>query len=347
MRRKNLLKVVGVIVVAAVLAIAFMLGCAEKAPAPAPKVYEWRWFDVYTPRDWGHGQVAKLMDEVEKETGGRLKIEVFAMGEHPYASADMLKVVKERKAEVVGSTGGYVGGVEPVAAIYSLPMLLPPDIETTRELLYATQEEVLRPIWDRWNCECLFTYFWPPQYIHANVAVTSWDSLRGKSIRAWSAPLVEFVNVLNGEGVVIEFGEVPTALGTGLLDGVITSAAAAYDLGLYDYVDYLTMIPICLPRTALLVNKDALAELDSDTRQTLLKVFAEAESSVMKGYMDEGAKAVNMCVEDLGAIVVEPSPKFLDEIREKCEEEVWPSWLEGAGAEGEKALSIIEKEMGR
>ena len=36
MKRKNLLKLVGAIVLALVISIAFLPGCAKEAPAPAP-----------------------------------------------------------------------------------------------------------------------------------------------------------------------------------------------------------------------------------------------------------------------------------------------------------------------
>jgi TRAP-type C4-dicarboxylate transport system substrate-binding protein len=351
--------------VALILALSLLLAaCAQEAPAPAPapaptpapapaptptpapapaptKTYEWDFFSDRTPKDWPDRQVPKIFEDIENETNGALKITIFSKGEHPYEAADMLKVVQERSADIVECMSGYVGGVEPTLKIYGLPFIMPANPEEMFELYYATRDPILTPIFDRWNAVPLLVYFWPPQRFHADVEVTSWDSLQGKRLRGWSAETVEVINILNGLGQNIAWAEVPTALATGVVDGLITSTLSAYEQGMYDQVKVCTMFELSTSDEYFLVNKDALAELDPATRNAFLRVWEDWEPKMLEGNLVADWKSIPAAASEYGVKFVAPSSQFRSEVAKQAQERIWPTWAQQAGPEGQKALDIV------
>ncbi|MBI2868408.1 MAG: TRAP transporter substrate-binding protein DctP [Chloroflexi bacterium] len=328
---------------------------APAAPAPAPaaappaaapgKVYNWNLFSAYTPADWPHRQIPGIIKNLEVATGGAMKIKLFARGEHPYAGADMLQVVKERKAEVVQSFSGWVSGAEPLANVYGLPLFLPSKLEDLEKVFGATADQVLGPMYDRWNGVRLLSYFWPPQRFHTKVPVTSFDSLKNKRIRGSSPELAEVVNLMNGIGVMVDWGEVPTALATGVIDGVITSVGSTYDFGIYQYVSVLNLFDLASSNGDFVVNKSALAELDEATRNAFLKVWADSQHTMMEGSMVDAWKKTELLVSEFGATIVAPNAKFRDEVKDKVKSTIWTKWAQRAGPQGQAAIDLIQEAL--
>jgi len=78
MKRKNLLKLVGAIVLALVISIAFLPGCAKEAPAPAAEEPIVIRFAEFGPPVGAQADCVKAMvDEIEKRTDGRVKFELY------------------------------------------------------------------------------------------------------------------------------------------------------------------------------------------------------------------------------------------------------------------------------
>ncbi|MFC1955865.1 TRAP transporter substrate-binding protein DctP [Chloroflexota bacterium] len=303
-------------------------------PAPAPtKVYNWKLFDSYTTKDYLHRQMSLIIDTIENETNGSLKIELFAKGEHPFETGDMLKAVQNRDAEVVVAHSPYLVGVEPILALYSLPMFWPStrldDIDT---IYSATRDDVVQPILDTWNAELLTYAVWPPVNLHAKVPVTSFDSLKGQRIRGMSPEDVELANVMGGIGVAVAWSECPTAMATGVIDGILTSSGPMYDTGMFEYVKFSTLFESSMNITNYLVNRDALAGLDAATRNAFLKVWEDFGPTLSEGNLSDSAKKVAWAAIDYGVTIVAPTSQFRKEVSEEAAVKIWQPWAQKTGA---------------
>ena len=56
----------------------------------------WSFYTAYGPEDGACCEIwQQLFDKIYEETDGRLKIEIYWYGQHPYEGEEMLKVVKD------------------------------------------------------------------------------------------------------------------------------------------------------------------------------------------------------------------------------------------------------------
>ncbi|MBI2869311.1 MAG: TRAP transporter substrate-binding protein DctP [Chloroflexi bacterium] len=316
---------------------------------PAAAKYKWKFFSNYTLKEFPHRQIPALIQQVNAATNGALQIELFALGEHPFASKDVLKAISERKAEMVGLTAGHVQGTEPAMGTYVLPMFMPGDLESYVKLWQATRNQTTQKIFDRWDAKIALGYLWPQQNFIADVPVTSWDALKGKKVRASSKEANDVVNVLGGTGITLAWAEAPTALGTKVIDGVGTSTGSMYDAGLAQWAKYVTLINMHYHDAYWLVNSKALAELDPATRDAFLKVYKDAEPRITEGQMSDAAMKMEKLVTEFGVTITAPTSKFRNEVVEKVKAEVWPGYVKASGPDAQAFLDVVSakgKELG-
>jgi len=318
----------------------------DSAPASSAdeKMYKWKLFAPVNYSEWMCRELRDtVMPAVYEATNGRLKIDMFVGGEHPYDRADMLKAVRDGMAEMAYSSANYMSGTEPHLAAFELPMIMPGDFESTFKIYKATFDEVYKPTLDRWGVREVMTFVWPNQRLAADVAVKDWDSLRGKKIRVWSKELSDFIKTLNGTPITMAFGEVPTALATGVINGVVTNSGAMYDLGVFDSVKTLNLLEIQYGLPWLVVSKTALAKLPDDVQKAFLDTMRKYQDYIIKGGLDDANSKALQAVNKYGVTITSWSKDFREEVVKACKESVWKAWAERAGPEGQKALAAIEK----
>jgi TRAP-type C4-dicarboxylate transport system substrate-binding protein len=176
----------------------------------------------------------------------------------------------------------------------------------------------------------------------AKVPVTSWDALKGQKIRAWSKELVDFVNLLGGTGVSMDFGEVAAALATGLVDGVISNSGIMYDSGFYEQCKYINVMEIQFGIPFIVVSQDAIGALPADVQKAVRETLREHQPYIIEGGIrDADVKALKATV-DFEATLVSFPKAMRKEVEEKCRTEIWPIWAQRAGAEGAKAIELVE-----
>ena len=280
---------------------------------------------------------------IDEATGGRLKIELFIPGEHPYMKDDMLKVLRDGTCEMAMGSGGYLAPVEPQLAAVELPMMMPGDILTAFELYDAVFDDIHKPTFDRWGAMNLFSQSFPHQRVAATVAIKDWDSLKGKKVRTWTKELTAFINMLNGTGVTIAFAEVPTALATGLIQGAISNSDSLYRLGVFDHAKVLNLLELQFGFVYCLVSKEAFAELPPDLQKIVVEVSGGMRDASIEYNFGAADAAVLKAVKELGVTATAWSDEFRAEVVERAATDVWDVWAEGAGPEGKAALAIVAK----
>jgi len=365
MRRNKLLTLIGSVGLVLVLAVMpFMAACPAPAPpeeeappppeeeAPLPpegkptstKVYHWNFFSTAPASHLLYQEWKVMADLVEQATGGSLKIELFALGEHPYDTGAMLTAVRDGDAQIVDIWGNFMSGAEPALCVTDLP-LLSPEPSGLRPVFDKLASEVYKPIWDRWNAECLLPFnFRPMQYL-GDEPIESMNGLKGKKIRAWSPELAKWVEILGGTPVTMPFSEALSGFATGLAQGVVGGLSSTYAIGYFDFLKVVQMWEWGYSQCFVLFNKEALAELDEVTRATLLSVVEEYKPRVQSDLIQDEDTALRLTVVEYGVTVYPVSQTLRSEVREKCEMLIWKTWLERAGVEGQQAYDMILAEM--
>lgn len=294
-----------------------------------------------------------LVERVKEATNGRLIIELYMPGEHPYGPADSLKAVRDNEFQITQLSGGYVTGVDVRLGVLDLPMLLPGgDYETFLKLHDVFDPYLNKVLGETWKSTVLMHHNWGNQQFFMKRGrgfIEDWDSLKGKKVRVWSAEIADLVTLLNGTPVNIAWGDVYTSLSTGLVDGLTTDFFSAYSTRLTELAPDVTMMSYMFGTNNYIVSLEALNALPADLKEILLKVMKEQEQWFRTATTQKDGMALQeaFLTDNIRAYGV--SKKFFEEIRAKSYEAIWKPWIERSGPEGAQAFNEVAKlliEMG-
>ncbi len=332
---------------ASLLLIAFSVvavGCAPISATAKEKPIIWRNAIMCAGTEDAFNWV-ELAKEVEEATDGRLKIELYLPGEHPYGPADSLKAVRDNEFQITGLTGGYVTGVDARLGVLDLPMLLPGgDYETFLKIHDAFDGYLEKVLAESWNSEILIHHNWGNMQVYMKEGfIENWDSLKGKKVRVFSAEIADLITLLGGTPVNIPWGETYTSLATGLVDGLTTDFFSAYSTRLTELAPDVTMISYMFATNNYIVNKDALAALPDDVRETLLELMAAKDHAFRTATVQKDGMAIQEAFLTDNIKAYGMSKKFFSEIRAKSYEGIWKHWIERSGEEGAAAFNEVAK----
>ena len=311
----------------------------------------WSFYTAYGPEDGACCEIwQQLFDKIYEETDGRLKIEIYWYGQHPYEGEEMLKVVKDGTAELAHFYSGYVESVEPALSVEGLPLLMPIDGTEAYKILSTlwgnfeqdrsgTLEALLE---DKWGATMVHCMPASPQRLFTDgyEAVTA-DSLKGHKIRTYSTATASFVMALGGTPSSISLSETYTALSTNLVDGLITSTLFGYNSGVFDYVDAVNVWEISSSTDGLICSMEALQQLPDDVREIFQRIMHDSATAPEMLEIDKNDELLAK-LEEQGVKVLTPEDDFRDSIRDQLEETVWNDWLKDAGEEGQQILEQIK-----
>ena len=106
------------------LATAFVLtGCMLATGAYAQAPIEWRFFTYFPVNDKPAQLNRAFAEDVQKATGGKLKITVMAAGELPYKAPDVLRAVATNQVQMADVALGFLAGDVPALNVMQLPFL--------------------------------------------------------------------------------------------------------------------------------------------------------------------------------------------------------------------------------
>jgi TRAP-type C4-dicarboxylate transport system substrate-binding protein len=270
--------------------------------------------------------------DVEKATGGKLKITV-------HANASLFKAPEIKRA--------IQSGQAPIGEILmanfqnewqlwgadGLPFLADSYDEAWR--LWKAQKPLLDKKLAEQGMMVLYAVAWPPQGVYSKKILNSAADLKGIKWRAYSPATARIADLVGAQPVTVQAAEVSQAFATGVTESTITSGSTGADSKLYEHVKYFYDTQAWLPKNAVLVNLNAFKSLDKPTQDALLKAAAEAE---IRGW-NESKKTNTDSINQLkagGMQILPPSPQLTADLK-KVGEIMLKEWLEKAGPEG-KAL---------
>ncbi|MBA7522678.1 hypothetical protein ES705_14798 [subsurface metagenome] len=348
MRNKSL----RVIVLFLILSLCFSsIVFAETKLTSSGNSFKWSLFTNFGPNEAAICYIwPRLFDEIREKTNGQLDISVFWEGQQPYTGGDLLKVVKDGTAELVHFGAGFLTSTEPVLGLFALPFIKP---DTSMERFKAEaamfgnfeqKDEFLENILeDKWGAQLIHGL--PGCWIRIftkGYKVDSINSLKGHKIRVFSPELAKFVSILGGTPVTIEYGEVYTALSTGLIDGAITTLQVAESAGWLDVLDTINIWNITAYMDATAVNTKALNKLPDDIKNIFLEVMRSSAQKPELAELQSEALLLERKITE-GYTLYVPDEALKKVVREKIQEQVINPWIKDNGTVVEKAFDVLKK----
>jgi TRAP-type C4-dicarboxylate transport system substrate-binding protein len=229
---------------------------------------------AYPATNFHTENLVQFANDVDKATGGKLKITV-------HANASLFKANEIKRAVQGGQA--QIGEVllvnfeneNPMYGADGIPFLATSYAESKR--LSDAQKPFTEKLLAAQGMKLLYAVAWPPQGIYVKKEISSVADMRGLKWRAYSPATGKIAELIGAQPVTIQAAELSQALATGVVESYMSSGSTGYDTKTYESIKFFYDTQAWLPKNAIIVNRKAFDALDAATQAALTKAAADAE----------------------------------------------------------------------
>ena len=282
--------------------------------------------------------LVQFANDVDKATGGKLKITV-------HANASLFKANEIKRAVQGGQA--QIGEVllvnfeneNPMYGADGIPFLATSYAESKR--LSDAQKPFTDKLLAAQGMKLLYAVAWPPQGIYVKKEIASVADMRGLKWRAYSPATGKIAELIGAQPVTIQAAELSQALATGVVESYMSSGSTGYDTKTYESIKYFYDTQAWLPKNAIIVNRKAFDALDAATQAALTKAAADAEVRGWK-VSEEKNDWYKKALTEKGMKIMTPSPKLMGDLKQ-VGAIMLADWQKRAGPDGEAMVAAYLK----
>lgn len=239
MKRRNL----------AAVALAALTGlCAPALHAQT----KWDLAAAYPATNFHTENLAQFISDVDKGSGGKLKITLHANAAL-FKAPEIKRAVQGAQAQLGEILLANFQNEWQIFGVDGLPFLA--DSYDASMKLYKAQKPFLEKKLAEQGMVLLYAVAWPPQGIYTKKPVNNAADLKGIKWRAYSPATARIAELVGAQPVTVQAAEFSQALATGVVESTMTSGATGVDSKLYEHLKYYYDTQAWLPKNALIMNK--------------------------------------------------------------------------------------------
>ena len=277
-------------------------------------------------------------DDVDKATGGKLKITVHS-GASLFKAPEIKRAVQGGQAQIGEVLISNFSNEWPSFGADGLPFLADSYDEAMK--LWQAQKPLFEKKLAEQGLMALYAVPWPPQGVYGKKPLTSAADMKGMKFRAYNPATARMAELLGAQPVTIQAAEVSQAFATGVADSMISSGSTGADTKLFEHVKYWYDTQAWLPKNVILVNRAACAALDKPTQDALLKAAATAEERGLAASKRANTESLEKL--KAGGMQILPPPPALKADMKKIGDTMLKEWLDKAGADGKAMVDAYRR----
>ena len=292
----------------------------------------------YAASNFHTENLVQFANDVDKASGGKLKITVHANGAL-FKAPEIKRAVQGGQAQIGEVLISNFSNEWQLFGADALPFLADSYDESVK--LWKAQKPVFEKKLADQGMIPLYAVPWPPQGIYTKKPTASAADLKGVKWRAYNPQTSRIAELVGAQPVTVQAAELSQALATGVVESYMSSGSTGYDSKTYEHIKYWYDTQAWLPKNVVLVNKAAFEALDAPTKQAVMKAGADAE---VRG-LAASKKANTESLEKLkanGMNILQPSAQLKADMK-KVGETMLKEWLDKAGPEGQALVSAYQK----
>jgi len=282
--------------------------------------------------------LVQFADDVDKASGGRLKITV-------HSNASLFKAPEIKRA--VQGAQAQAGEIllvnfeneNPLFGVDGVPFLAASYADSMK--LYKASRPALEKLLAAQGIKLLYTVPWPPQGIFSKKPISSAADMKGLKWRAYSPATARIAELVNAQPVTVQAAELSQAMATGVIDSMMTSGSTGFDTKTFEYIKNFYDTQAWLPKNAVIANQKAFDALDKPAQDALLRAAAEAEARGWK-VSDEKTQWYYEQLRKNGMVIHKPSPQLAADLK-KVGDAMLQDWLKKAGPDGQAVMDAYRK----
>jgi len=282
--------------------------------------------------------LTEFANDVDKATGGKLKITVHA-GASLFKAPEIKRAVQGGQAQAGEILLANFANEWPIYAADGMPFLADSYDEAMK--LYKAQKPLLEKKLASEGMMLLYAVAWPPQGIYSKKPLNTAADLKGIKWRAYSPATARIAELVGAQPVTVQAAEVSQAFATGLTESMMSSGSTGADSKLYEHVKFWYDTQAWLPKNALIVNKKAFDALDKPTQDAVLKAAADAEVRGWAASKKNNTESLDKL--KAGGMQILPPSAALKSDMKKVGDTMLTEWLAKAGDEGKALVDAFKK----
>jgi TRAP-type C4-dicarboxylate transport system substrate-binding protein len=282
--------------------------------------------------------IVQFAQDVEKATGGSLKIVVHAGGTMT-KHADIKPAVRDGKTPAGEILISLAAEEAPVYGLDSIPFLAT-GYDGARKL-YNAQKPFLEQQLAKEGLVLLFSVPWPPQGIYSKREIGSVDDLKGLKFRIYNSMTKRVAELVGAMPTQIEVPDLPAAFASGRVDVMITSASSGVQSKAEEYLTYYNDTQAWLPRNMVFANRGAFENLSVAEQKAIADAAKAAEERGWAASVEEMTIKTNAL--KAAKIIVMPPSDVLKSGLAKIGATIAAEWVASAGADGKAMIEAYRK----
>lgn len=307
---------------------ALLLSCAIPTTATELKMAS-----GYPDANYLTQTVRDFIADAHTRSGGTLSIELHN-NQTLVKLPEMMRAVQTNQIALADVRLGNYGNQDPVYILDAIPFLAG-DYNSALALWQASEPYLTASFAQR-GVTTLFAMWNPPQGFYTNKPIAGADDLAGLKMRVYSTETRRMGDLLKAEPLIVQFGEIPQAFSTGLINAMFTSPQTGIDTQAWDFVKHLTMVGALFTKQIVAINTEVFEKLPKAEQDALVEAGKAAEKSGferMKTLTEEQLALMK----SKGVTVTQASPAFIDQLRQ-VGVQMQADWTAKASPEQRKVL---------
>ncbi|MEP7283063.1 MAG: TRAP transporter substrate-binding protein [Rubrivivax sp.] len=293
---------------------------------------------AYPANNFHTVNIQQFADDIDKASGGKLKITVHANASL-FKAPEIKRAVQGGQAQVGEILLANFANEWPIYAADGMPFLA--DSYDDAMKLYQAQKPLLDKKLGEQGMQLLYSVPWPPQGIYVNKPIASAADLKGVKWRAYSPATARIAELVGAQPVTVQAAELPQAMATGVVESYMSSGSTGVNSKTYEHLKYWYDTQAWLPKNAVIVNKAAFDALDPATQAAVKKAAAEAETRGWAASKVENSKSIEQL--KAGGMKIETPSAQLKADMKKVGDTMLTEWLDKAGPEGKQLVEAFRK----
>jgi len=282
--------------------------------------------------------IQQFAKDVEKATGGKLKIQVHDGGSL-FKANEIKRAVQGGQAQMGEVLISGFSNENAVYGVDAIPFLATSYAEAMK--LWQASKPATEAALAKQGIKVLYAVAWPPQGIFSAKPIASVADLKGAKWRAYNPNTSRIAQLVGAQPVTVQAAELTQALATGTVTTFMTSGATGYDSKVWEQVKYYYDVAAWLPKNLVLVSQKAFDALDKPSQDALLKAAAEAEARGWKTSQEKTSWYIEQLKKN--GMTVDPGSAQLKAELKKIGETMVADWTKQAGADGQAILDAFRK----
>lgn len=256
----------------------------------------------------------RFAEEVEKETGGQVKINVQAGGSLGFKGPELLRSVRDGLVPMADVLNNQQIGDEPLMGVQAVPFLVG-SMDELKVLAEFEWPEMVR-LAQKNNQKFLYTVPWPTQYTHLKRPIATIDDLKGLRLRSSDKATADMANMLGAAGTMMPWGEVVPALASGRIEGVFTSATSGVDGRFWEFLKVAYRTNHTFSSQIVSIGLDYWNKLSAENRAKIEAVAKRLQPEFWNVAAADDTASVKKLQEG-GMSVLDVDPAVMTEMRRR------------------------------